>query len=142
MFTKTNIISALLAAVWGYLGGWILWGIVVDPILMEHSGLASNVMREMPDMVHLIIGCLIVGLVFSTIYAKWGSSGYGASSGVQYGALVGLLIGLGEGMVNFAVMDMLDLTGTLINAVTYIVFYAIMGLVVGLVYGKMTKAAA
>lgn len=142
MFTKTNIISALVAAVWGYLGGWLLWGIIVDPILTEHSGMATSVMREMPDMVHLVIGCLIVGLVFATIYSKWGSSGYGASSGMQYGVWIGLLLGLGEGMVNFAVMDILDITGTLINAGTYVVFYAVMGLLVGLVYGKMTKTAA
>jgi hypothetical protein len=139
MFSKANIVSTLVTAVWGYLGGWILWGIVVDPILMEHSGGATGFMREMPDMFHLVIGCLIVGFVFSSIYRKWGADGYGVSSGLTLGIWTGLLLGLGEGMVNFSVMNLLDLSGTLINGGTYIVFYAIMGILAGLIYGKLTK---
>jgi len=137
MFSKAKIVSTLVTAVWGYFGGWLLWGTLVDPMLSEHSGGATGVMREMPDMIHLVIGCLIVGFVFSTIYSKWGSDGFSASSGLTYGIWVGLFLGLGEGMVNFAVMDVLDLTGTLINAGTYVVFYAVMGLLAGMVYNKM-----
>lgn len=136
MFSKSNIISTLVTAVWGFLGGWLVWGIVFDPILEEHSGAASGVMREAPDMVHLIIGCLLVGFIFSTIYSKWGSGNFGVSSGFTYGLWIGLFLGLGEGMVNFAVMDVLDITGVFINAVAYLIFYGIMGLLAGLVYSK------
>ena len=79
-----------------------------------------------------------MGFIFSSIYNKWGNTNYGASNGLIYGIWIGLLMGLGEGMVNFAVMDMLDLTGTLINAGTFAVFYGIMGLLAGLVYGKLS----
>lgn len=138
MFSKANIVSTLVTALWGYFGGWLIWGMLVDPILTEHtSSAASGIMRDAPDMIHLIIGCIIVGFIFSSIYNKWGRDNYGASDGLIYGIWIGLLMGLGEGMVNFAVMDMLDLTGTLINAATYAVFYGIMGLLAGLVYGKM-----
>lgn len=139
MFSKANLVSTLVTAIWGYFGGWLIWGMLVDPILTEHtSAAASGIMREMPDMVHLIIGCLIVGFLLSSIYSKWGIANYGASSGLTFGILIGLLMGFGEGMVNFAVMDMMDLTGTLINGVTYAVFYGIMGLLAGLVYSKMS----
>ena len=136
MFSKSNIISTLVTAVWGFLGGWLVWGIVFDPILEEHSGAASGVMRETPDMVHLIIGCLLVGFIFSTIYSKWGRENFGVSSGFTFGLWIGLFLGLGEGMVNFAVMDVLEITGVLINAVAYLIFYGIMGLLAGLVYSK------
>jgi len=90
MFSKSNIISTLVTAVWGYLGGWLIWGTIFDPILEDHSGGATGLMREMPDMVHLIIGCIIVGFIFSTIYSKWGSANYNVSSGFTYGILIGL----------------------------------------------------
>ena len=141
MLSKSNLISTLVTAVWGYFGGWILWGMIVDPMLADHNS-ATGIMREMPDMVHLIIGCFIVGFFFSGIYGKWGQGNYGAGSGFQYGALIGLLIGLGEGMVNMSVMNMLDFTGTIINAVTYVVFYGIMGLLAGLIYQKTAPKVA
>jgi len=77
-----------------------------------------------------------VAFVFSTIYSKWGSDNYSATSGITFGIWVGLLLGLGEGMINYAIMDVLDLTGILISAGTYVVFYSIMGLLAGLVYNK------
>jgi len=90
--------------------------------------------------VHLIIGCIIVGFALSTIYSKWANGNFSPTTGMTFGVWVGILMGFGEGMVNFAVMDMLDLTGTLINGVTYVVFYAIMGLLAGLVYQKTSPA--
>ncbi|TDI71153.1 MAG: hypothetical protein E2O83_04305 [Bacteroidetes bacterium] len=136
MFSKSNIISTLVTAVWGYFGGWLIWGTLLKDFLSEHAGGATGVMREMPDRVHLIIGCLIVAFVFSTIYKKWGSDGYSISSGLTYGIWVGLLLGLGEGMIIYAVKDVSDLTGTLVNAGAGVVFYAVMGLLAGLVYNK------
>jgi hypothetical protein len=109
---------------------------IFDPILGDHSGSATGVMREMPDMVHLIIGCLMVGFIFSSIYSKYGKENFGISTGFAYGIWIGLFLGLGEGLVNFAVMDMLTITGTFINAVAYLIFYGIMGLLAGLIYQK------
>jgi len=138
MFSKATIVSTLVTSLYGYFGGWLIWGILVDPILTEHTSAgASGLMRAMPDMMHLVIGCIIVGFVISSIYRKWGSENYSATSGLTFGIWVGLLLGFGEGMVNFALMDMMDITGILIAGVTYVVFYAIMGLLAGLVYGKM-----
>jgi len=137
MFSKSNIISTLVTAVWGYFGGWLIWGILLKDFLLEHEGGVKGVMRDPPDMVHLIIGGLIVAFVFSTIYKKWGSEGYSISSGITFGIWVGLLNGLGVGMINYAVMDVSDLTGTLTNAGAGVVFYAVMGLLAGMVYNKM-----
>jgi len=136
MFSKTNLVSTLSTAVWGFLGGWIFWGMIVDPILADHNS-ATGIMRAEPDMVHLIIGCIVVGFFFSSIYRRYARESYTLSSGANFGIMVGLLIGLGEGLINFSVMNMLDITGTFINAITYAVFYAIMGAVAGLIYQKV-----
>ena len=139
MFSKSNLISTLVTAIWGYLAGWLLWGMLMDPILEEHNA-ATGIMKEMPDMVHLLIGCIISGFVFSSIYSKWANGNFGPSSGLSYGIWVGVLFGLGAGMIDMSVMNMLDFTGTMLNGATYIVFYAIMGLLAGLIYQKISPA--
>jgi len=48
------------------------------------------------------------------------------------------LAGIGGGLINYATSNILDITGTSINAVIYIVFFAIMGAFVGLVYEKVS----
>ena len=139
MFSKTNLISTLVTGIWGFLGGWVLWGMIGDPILKDHE-ITSGLMKEMPDMAILAIGCLIVGFAFSTMYSKWARGTHGVSHGVQFGIWLGILIGLGSGLIDHSTSNLLDLTGTIINAVIYIVHFAIMGILASLVYGKFSSA--
>ncbi len=139
MFSKTNLLSTLAAAIWAYFGGYLLWGILTVDFFNDHLGSASGVMRDIPDMVHLILGCIIVAFAFSTIYRKWAKPNYGMGSGFTFGFWIAILIGLGEGLVNFATSNVADITATLVNVLITIVFYGIMGLIVGLIYGKTSS---
>jgi len=137
MFSKANLVSTIVTTIWGCAGGFLLWGILADPFLADHLGSATGLMKEPLDVVHLILGCLVQGFAFSTLYGKWASDGASASNGMNFGIWVGILIGLGGGLINFATGNMLDIVGTLANAVVYVVFFAIMGLLAGLIYNKM-----
>jgi hypothetical protein len=136
MFSKANIISTIVTTIWGFAGGYLLWGLVGDPYLQDHLGSATGVMKEMPDMLHLVLGTLIQGFAFSTIYSKWANGTFSASNGLNFGLWIAILIGIGGGLINFATSNMLDLTGTLANAVIYIIFFVVMGALAGLVYNK------
>jgi len=136
MFSKANIISTIVATVWGFAGGYLLWGILADPVLQDHMGSVTGFMKDPPDFIHLILGCLIQAFAFSTIYGKWANGTFSAGNGLNLGLWTGVLMGLGSGLINFATSNMLDLTGTIINGVIYIVFFAVTGLLVGLVYSK------
>jgi len=137
MFSKANLISTLVATVWGVGGGFLLWGIVGDPLMADHM-LMDGLMKDPPDMMYLVLGCLVQGFAFSTIYGKTGEGNYGAASGVKYGAFVALLIGLGGGLINYATGNLMDLTGVFMNFVIYLVFFVVMGLLTGLIYNKMS----
>ncbi len=136
MFSKANIISTIVATIWGFAGGYLLWGILADPVLRDHIGSATGIMKDPPDFMVLILGCLIQAFAFSTIYSKWANGTFSASSGINLGIWIGVLMGLGSGIIDFATSNMLDLTGTLINGVVYIVHFAVIGLLVGLIYNK------
>jgi hypothetical protein len=138
MFSRSNIISTLVTAVWGYLGGWLLWGMLMDSTLKEHL-VTNDLIKDVPDMAHLIIGCLIVSFSFSTIYGKWSQGNYSLGSGISFGIWMAILIGFGLGIVNMATMNMMDITGTLMDGAVYLIFLGIMGLLAGLVYSKTAK---
>jgi hypothetical protein len=139
MFSKTNLVSTLVTTVWGFLGGYLLWGIIGDPMLADHLGSATGVMREEPDFVHLILGCLVVGFAFSTTYSKWARGHHSLSEGAQFGLWIGLILGLGSGLIDYSTGNILDIVGTLMNSVIYIVHFVIMGILASLVYSKMSS---
>lgn len=105
-------------------------------MLTEHV-LVDGFMKEVPDMPILILGCVVMAFIFSAIYGRWGSGSYGAGSGLTFGILVGIMLGVGEGLIDYATSNLMNMTGMMINAVIYIVHTAILGLLAGLVYGKM-----
>ncbi len=140
MFSKTNLVSTLVAGLWGFFGGYLLWGIIGDPMLVDYMGTATGVMKETPDFAHLALGCLIAALAFSSVYSKWARGAHSASQGMQFGVWIGVLLGLGSGLIDFATANILDLSGTLINAVIYVVHFAVMGVLVSLVYNKMSSS--
>ena len=135
MFSKANIVSTIVTAIWGYGGGFLLWGILGEQLMAD--GMMDGLLKETPDMMYLILGCIILAFAFSTIYGRYGSGNYGVSSGLTYGIWVGIMAGVGEGFIDFATSNMLDMSGTLMNMVIYLVHFGIMGLLAGLVYGKM-----
>lgn len=137
MFSKANLISTIVATVWGMAGGFLLWGIIADPIMKDD--MMPGLMREMPDMFHLAIGTLIQAFGFSSIYRKFGEGNYGIKSGLSMGLLTAIMIGAGEKLVDFATSNMLNFHGTIINFFVYLVFFGIMGLLVGLIYQRFSS---
>ncbi|MEM7185651.1 MAG: hypothetical protein AAF466_03240 [Bacteroidota bacterium] len=136
MFSKANLTSTIVNTIWGVGGGFLLWGILADPYLVDHV-LTDGIMKDEPDMVYLIIGCLIQAFGFSTIYGKYGSDNYGGASGLSMGITAAIMIGLGESLIDHATANIIDLQGTLINFVVYLIFFGVMGLLAGIVYKKM-----
>ncbi|MDC8002934.1 hypothetical protein POV27_02665 [Aureisphaera galaxeae] len=137
MFSKANLIATLVAAVWGMGGGFLLWGIIAEP-LMADSVLIPDLIKAEPDMAFLALGCLIQAFGFCSIYRKFGMENYGASTGLNMGILVGIMIGLGEKMIDYATANMMDMQGTLMNFVIYVIFFGVTGLIAGLIYQKVS----
>ena len=135
MFSKANIVSTVVTAIWGMGGGFLLWGILADPYFVDHV-LTPGLMKVDILPVYLALGCLIQAFGFSSIYRKFGASNYGSASGLNMGLLVGIMIGAGEKLIDYATANMLDLQGTLVNFIVYIVFFGITGLLAGIVYKK------
>ena len=141
MFSKTNLIATAATALWSFFGGYLLWGIIGDPMLKNHLGSATGVMKDVPDFGILALGCLISAFLFVTIYSKWVKGSHSVTQGAQFGILIGAFIGLGDQLIDNAVSNLLVLSGTLLNAIIYFVFYIIMGIIASLVFNKFSSAS-
>jgi len=140
MFSKTNLISTIVGAIWSYVGGWLLWSKLGASLFEGHEGTATGLWKETPDVVHNIIAGVIVAFALSTIYSKLSTTAHSISHGATFGLLVGLFIGFGERWYDFAFANMMDMTGSIINGVLNLVFYCIMGILISVVYDKVKSA--
>lgn len=139
MFSKTNLISTLITTIWGFLGGYLLWGIIADPFLMNHLGSATGVPKEAPNFGLLALGCLITGFIFSTIYSKWARGHNSLSEGFKFGALIGVLLGFGNGIIDQSTTNIMDMTGSIVNGFVYVIHFAIMGILASMIYKKLSN---
>ena len=133
MFSKSNLISTLVGALWAYFGGNLLWDTI-------GSSLFENVNDAAPDQLHLIIACVISAFAFSTIYSKLSGGGHSLSHGAQFGLWVGIFTGFGERWFDFAFGDISTLNDAIINGVLNIVFFVVLGVLASLVYSKTSSS--
>ena len=134
MFSKTNLVSTLVVAVWAYFGGYLLWEII-------GASLFSNPMDSSADQVHLIIACVISAFAFSSIYSKL-SGAASATHGLQYGIWAGIFIGFGERWFVYAFASEPVMNDAIIGGVLNIVFFMVAGALAGIVYQKLGSSAA
>ena len=129
MFSKTNLISTVVGAIWCYAGGYLLWKLIGDQFF-------SKINETEPVQMHMVIACLISAFAFSTIYSKLSDGGHSLSHGATFGVWVGILIGFGERWFDFAFGQM-NLHDALVNGILNIVLFAVLGVLTSLVYSKV-----
>lgn len=98
---------------------------------------SEGIMKDPLEPAFLAVGCLVQGFGFSSIYGGFGNGNYNASSGLKMGLLLGLMVGFGEKLIDFATANIMNLHATLINGIIYLVFFGIMGVLPSLVYKKL-----
>lgn len=139
MFSKQNLLATLAGFVVMFLLGYAIWGAALAPFFESHS--LNNIMKDPPDLGMVALANLIATFALSSIYGKWARGVHSAKEGIQYGIWVGIFTGFGIGLLWYATAELSDLTGTLVEAIVEIVFYAIIGAVIALVY-KATASKA
>lgn len=134
MFSKSNLIATLVAAIVMFFLGYLIWGIATVDFFEEHT--IINSMKEVPNLGLIALGNLVAAFVLSSLYSKWARGHYSVSGGFQFGAWIGVFVGIGMGLVWYATAEWMDLTGHVAEAIIDIVYYGIIGAVIALIYQK------
>lgn len=139
MFTKQNLLATLAGFAVMFVLGYAIWGIATVDFFESHT--ITNVMKDPPELIYIALGNLIAAFALSSLYGKWARGVHSFSEGFQFGAWIGVFVGLGMGLLWFGTSNMLDMTGHLVEAVLDIIFYGIIGAVIAVVY-KATAVKA
>ena len=134
MFTKSHLLGTLAGFVVLFLGGWLYYDMLAKGFYDAHtSQAAAAIMRgEDANLLFVALGCLVQTCVMAGLYGKLAEKG----NGIKFGAFFGLFVGFGIGLLNYGIMDLMDMKGALVDFIWSIVFYAIIGWVIALVYNK------
>lgn len=136
MFTKQNLLATLAGFAVMFLLGYAIWGVATVDFYESHT--LANIMKDPPDMLFIALGNLIAAFALSSLYGKWARGVHSFSEGFQFGAWIGIFVGLGMGLLWYGTSEIMDMTAHLVEAVLDIAFYGIIGAVIAIVY----KAAA
>lgn len=137
MFSKSNILATILGFVTMFLLGYAIWGVATVSFFEAHA--TNNIMKDPPDLLFIALGNLIGTFALSTIYGQWAAGSYSAANGFAFGIWIGIFVGLGMGLLWYGTSELMDMTGHLVEAILDIVFYGIIGAVIGFVYQKTKR---
>ncbi|MGB5699031.1 hypothetical protein [Muriicola sp.] len=132
MFSKQHLLATLVATVTMFFLGYLIWGVATVDFFEGHS--INNVMKDPPLFPWIIAGNLIASFALCIIYGKWARGYHSMGGGFQFGIWVGIFVGLGVGLLWYATTEMMDLQGHLVSALLDIIYYGIVGMVIGLMF--------
>ena len=134
MLTKSNVLATIIGFVVMFMLGYVIWGIATAEFFEAHA--TNSIMKDPPDLLFIALGNLIGTFAISTIYGKWAAGTYSAATGFAFGIWIGIFVGLGMGLLWYGTSELMDMTGHLVEAIIDILFYGIIGAVIGFVYQK------
>ena len=137
MSTKKLLIATLASFVVSFLAGFIWYAALMEKFYISHSGSAQGVQKASPNMAMLIFGVLVIAFVMSYMFPKWTRGTYSLKEGLIYGALVGLITGLGVDAIQFATSNLFDSTALIVDSIYQVVEKGLMGAVIAMVYDKV-----
>lgn len=139
MFSKSNLLATVVATIVMFILGYVLWGMLAESMMDGH--VLTDIMKDPPDFLFIVLGNLISAFALSNLYGKWARGYHGAVSGAEFGAWIGVFVGLGSGLIWYATSTLMSLTGHLMDFILYLVFFVISGIVISLVYKATNKTA-
>lgn len=134
MDLKKLLLATLAGGITLFVLGFLLYGMLLENYFQGQ--MTSGVMKEEPDMVFLALGNLFAALLLVYIFMKWAAIST-FRTGLEAGAIIGLLVSLMWDLTMYAVADMSTLQGALVDALVYTVMFAVAGGVIGWVLGKI-----
>lgn len=127
------LLATLAGGVAYFLLGFLLYGMLLMKFFEAHS--TASLMKEPMAWWALIVGNLLWAFFLAYVFSRWaGISTF--VTGLQAGAIIGLLVSLSFDLSIFGTSEMMDLTGTLVDPIVNAIMTGITGGVVGWVLGR------
>ena len=137
MFSKSNLFATLASFVVLMLLGFLFYAFLAESFFESHT--INKVLLkedESLSMPFLMLGSFLFSFFMATIYGKWSGGHHSIKKGFIFGALIGGLTGISVGLIQYATVNFMDLTGHIVNGIWEVIYYGIAGAVIAFIYKK------
>jgi len=136
---KSTLIAGLAGGVALYILNFVFYGL--SGLADGHMASCVEELSRKEDVLHLhlALGHLLFGLFMAHIYVKWARGVHSFFHGIQFGGLLGFVMGVANGFIWYATMDMMSVSGHVIEGVWQIVSIGITGGVISVISGIVNK---
>ena len=138
MNTKA-LLAALAGAVFAFLGGWIIFGILLMDFYQANTTSYEGLIKmPMPDLVYVFLSGLFSSVLIAFIYSKWANvKTFGA--GFTNGMIIYFLMASWYDLSIYAFMNLQNLALTVVDIIAQTVFGGLIGGIIGAVLGMGKK---
>jgi hypothetical protein len=136
-------LSVIILTVLAFLGGWLIWGIMLMDFYSVHTSEAAKpAMRAEDSMIMwaIIASNLLWAIVITWILGKTGDRTF--ASGFKTSFILALLVMLAFNLGMYAFADVMDMTLIVVDSLVSSLFWGLLGGVAGWMLGRGTPAAA
>ena len=133
MDTKNFLLASLADGIVFFVSGFLFYGVLLRDFMV--AGSAEGAMKETPDFVPLILSQLIFGAFLTMVLRRWPGAAT-LAQGAKAGASLGVLLGLGFSLVQYATMNVMTATLIPVEAVVGAIRGALAGGAIGAVLGR------
>lgn len=132
-------LAALAGAVFSFLGGWAIFGMVLMDFYVSNTTNYQGLMKTpMPDLVFIFLSGLALSFLITIIYAKWANIKT-FSAGFTNGMLIYFLYACAYDLNVYGFMNLQSLKLTLVDIGAQTIFGGVVGGIIGAVLGTGKK---
>ena len=130
------LIAGLIGTVVAFFVGFLTYGMALNDFFESNRGSATGLQRADDEMIWwaMILGHLAFGMLLAIIYGRWANIST-IATGAKAGAVLGALLGL-IGFIDYAAMNVSNLTATCVNVIVMAIVSAITGAAVAWWLGR------
>lgn len=133
------LISTLVGAVTGFLLGFLIYGLLLDPYFKANTISYEGLMKDPPDIWVFAVGNILWAWLFSYIFYNWANITTFAK-GMSAGIIITIPVALAFDLYMFGSMNLFSSVNLLIiDVAAASIINAIMGGIIGLMLGTGNK---
>ena len=137
MSSKKFLAGGIAGGIAYFLLGYLVFGVLLMDFMKTHSNSTAGVYRTEGDMIwwSMVVGNLAYGFLLSYVIGKTGTASVGG--GFKTGLIVTLLVSIASNCITYALANLVDTTGMVVDIVTTAILGGVLGAIIGWVQSKV-----
>jgi hypothetical protein len=132
-------LAALAGAVFSFLGGWVIFGMLLMDFYMANTTSYEGLMKTpMPDLVFIFLSGLSASFLLTIIFTKWANvKTFG--SGFTTGMTVYFFVIISFNLSMYGFYNLMNITLVFVDTLAQTIFGGLMGGIIGFILGTGKK---